>query len=217
MDVQPSQESVSTMRIASFNCHGLKSSIGYVTQLASNHHVKYVCEHWLLPKDIPTVWETFQDMGKTAFLNSSVDPLVPLHGRPYGGTGFICDISDGFSFKFEECESGRLCGLLVYKNEKLVLTVYGVYLSCDDRMADTMECYMETLDRLQSLLDSSDSSVPAIITGDMNTCLPQSKLLRNEWYRQRPFSRRSALLYEFLSENELCVSNYAFHQSVDYT
>ena len=101
--------------------------------------------------------------------------------------------------------------------EKIVLTIFGVYLPHNDYTSVSVECYLETLDQLQSLIDSSGNSAPSNIVGDMNTCLPKGASLRHEWYRQRPFSKRSALLYNFLVDNELCVGNYAFKQNVNYT
>ena len=174
-----------------------------------------MCEHWLLPKVIAVVRNIFQGTGKMSFFKSSVVPLVPLSGRPYGGIGFICDLRDGYSYKFEECDSDRLCGLHVFKNKEPVLTIYGIYLPFDDHTTDTMESYMEILDKLQCLIDSSAAKAPVIITGDMNTCLPQVKTMARNWYHQRPFSRRSGILYEFLCENKLC--DFAFKQDINYT
>ena len=185
--------------------------------MANCHNVTFVCEHWLLPKDIAVVKNIFKGTGKMSFFKSSVDPLVPLSGRPYGGIGFICDPRDGYSYKFEECDSDRLCGLHVFKNKELVLIIYGIYLPFDDHTTDTMESYMDILDKLQCLIDSSAAKAPVIITGDMNTCLPQVKTMARNWFHQRPFSRRSGILDEFLCENELCVGNFAFKQDINYT
>ena len=75
----------SDIRIASFNCHGLKSTMEYTAELSSENHVTFLCEHWLLPNGIHTICDAFNKLGKTSFFKSSVDPLVPLRGRPYGG------------------------------------------------------------------------------------------------------------------------------------
>ena len=108
-----------------------------------------------------------------------------------------------------------LC-ILIKSSTDLVLTIIGVYLPHDDQTVSSMECYMETLDRIQSVLDSKNNSAPVLIVGDMNTRLPQGKTLRKDWFRLRPFSKRSGLLYEFLGENELFVGNFAYKQAVDY-
>ena len=45
---------------------------------------------------------------KDAQLISSVDPMVPLRGRPFGGIGFVLDKSDGYSFSPQACHSDRI-------------------------------------------------------------------------------------------------------------
>ena len=39
--------------------------------------------------------------------------------------------------------------------------------------------------------------VPIVILGDTNTVLPESVYLKDKWYTQKPFNKRSFLLYEF--------------------
>ena len=76
---------------------------------------------------------------------------------------------------------------------------------------------MEVIDNLQCLLESRKSTAPVMIVGDMNTGLPQKPRISLDWYKNRPFSKRSLLLYDFLCENELCVGNFAFNQDYSYT
>ena len=54
------------LSVTTFNCHGLKSSADYVIQLSKQYQITFVCEHWLLPKDISTMKDTFKTIGKTA-------------------------------------------------------------------------------------------------------------------------------------------------------
>jgi hypothetical protein len=74
---------------------------------------------------------------------------------------------------------------------------------------------MDALNELQGCLDSV--SGPCFILGDFNTRLPQSAVLKGNWHKSKAFSKRSALLYNFICENELCVSNFSFNQPVNYT
>ena len=73
MDISESNSFSVDLNISTFNCHGLKSSMGYMTESVKKHHITFVCEHWLLPSDIYTVSDTFKAMGKSAYLRSSVD------------------------------------------------------------------------------------------------------------------------------------------------
>ena len=56
-----------------------------------------------------------------------------------------------------------------------------------------------------------------MVLGEYNTTLPQSTILRDNWYHSRPFTKYSFLLYEFLTENELIVANFDFNQNIKYT
>ena len=80
-----------------------------------------------------------------------------------------------------------------------------------------MELYMDTLGQLQCLIDQSDSEVPIIIMGDFNTVLPDTESLTEKWFCRKPYNKRSGILYEFLVQNDLCVLNFLFRQSVSYT
>ena len=85
----------------------------------------------------------------------------------------------------------------------------------DDRRVLSNECYLETLNELQSYVDQGDS-VPTIVVGDFNTRLPQSLTLSKKWYKGK-FSKRSAVLYDFICDNAFSVANFNFSQSVNHT
>ena len=53
--------------------------------------------------------------------------------------------------------------------------------------------------------------------GDFNAALPQSNQLTENWHRLSPFNQHSILLYDFVSNNSLVVSNFDFSQDVNYT
>ena len=88
---------------------------------------------------------------------------------------------------FEDYDSDRICALKVYQAEKLILTVYGLYMPYNNHCAQQLECYLEILDKLQSLLDSNDNGVPVVIVGDMNTSLPNSRTLKKELVSETSF------------------------------
>ena len=66
-------------------------------------------------------------------------------------------------------------------------------------------------------MESTVDGVPTIIMGDMNTVLPYSPKLSNNWYRLRPFSVQSRILYDFICDQELCVANFLQEQNLNYT
>ena len=137
-------------------------------------------------------------------------------GRPYGGIGFLCKKTKGLTYRILPCESDQIMVLQVIINQKLVLCLLGVYLPYDNSTLIQTEAYIETFDYLQSIIDSL-AGVPIVILGDTNTVLPESVYLKDKWYTQKPLKKRSFLLYEFVSQNNLCTATFMFEQKVKYT
>ena len=108
-------------------------------------------------------------------------------------------------------------GIEVIVGETVVLTVYGVYMPYENYSYEQMESYLETLDKLQIMLDTGKNNSPVIIVGDLNTRLPQSPDLNKLWYKSKPFNHRGYVLYNFLIENDLMVTNFNFPQVINYT
>ena len=205
----------SDLKMCSFNCHGMKSSMDYIVDLTKEHNVVFLCETWLFPKDIVNVSEYFKTLNRTIFMKSSIDPTGTIHGRSFGDIGFLCDTTGDLSFKVECCND-RLCMLSIFKDKVLLANIVGVYMPHNDNTRDSLENYLVMLDNLQSLMDNIEPEVPTIIMGDMNTT-PCGNKLNNGWYRQFPYTKRSGLLFDFLQVNELCVANFSFRQNVNFT
>ena len=204
-----------SFKIVPFNCNGLKSSISYISKLLVKNDIIFLSEHWLQVGEISSVIGIFSD--GVCFLKSSVNPEVVLKGRPYGGVGFICRMLPGIIYKQIECHSDRIHGIQIISNHKVILTVYSVYMLYENHSKEQLELYMDTLDKLQSMLDDSSAKTPILHVGDVNTVLPQTTELNNLWYKKRPFSYRSYLLFEFLYENDLIVANFHFTQDKNFT
>ena len=185
--------------------------------LCSKSDIVFICEHWLSTGELGRITYT-EFPSYWVHLKSSMDPTEAAHGRPFGGCGFLCKkfTDQDVSYRPINCDSDRLSGVEVVRDGKTVMSILGVYMPFDDHSARCKEAYLDTLIELQSLIEKSES-VPCMIVGDFKTRLPQTDTLNAHWYRARPFSQRSALLYDFCSENELTVSNFQFSQAVNYT
>ena len=73
-----------SLKFASFNCKGLKSSIGDVVSLCENHDVIFLQETWLLPHDMHLLQNIHCEFHGDGI--SSIDTTEGiLLGRPYGG------------------------------------------------------------------------------------------------------------------------------------
>jgi exonuclease III len=76
------------LRICTFNCRSVKSSIGEIHKLCESHDIVFLQEHWLLPFELELLSSIHSDF--FGFGTSAVDINVDLLiGRPYGGTGVL--------------------------------------------------------------------------------------------------------------------------------
>ena len=166
------------------------------------------------PCDIYHVQKSYTDDGFLCSLKSSMDPEVVHCGRSFGGVGFICKKLNNISYKSIDIDCKRISVIQLCNANKAILTIIGVYMPFYNGSHEQVEQYLEMIDLLQSVLDSYAQEMPVMIVGDFNASLPQQALLNVNWYRQRPFNKHSVLLYEFMSENSLIVSNFSFTQSI---
>ena len=104
-----------------------------------------------------------------------------------------------------------------YIRVKLFLLFLGVYMPYYNASKEHYEMYVETLDKIQVLIDSYAKDSPIMMCGDFNTVLPQHSLLRHSWYRQKPFNEYSLLLYDFMCNNNLITCNFNFEQPINFT
>ena len=205
------------LTLSILNCHGLKTNLGYVKDLVENNNVNFVCEHWLASHELSTVRSMFEEDNKWCHLQTSMDPMQSIKGRPFGGLGYICKHLPDTAYQILNIDSDRVCVLQIYYKGNISVTIIGVYLPYHDGRAEQVELFIDTLCKIQSLLDQFGESAPVIVAGDFNTSLPQADRLKHNWYNCRPFNRNSALLYNFIEDNDLIVANFLFEQNVNYT
>ena len=115
-------------------------------------------------------------------LVSSVAPNIDLKKRPYGGIGYICKKSCDTMFKAMQCDSDRVLGLQISVNQHRVLSLIGVYLSCDSHGAQHMELYLNTIDHMQNMIENCPSVCLTFLMGDFNTVLPEAETIPENWY-----------------------------------
>ena len=142
----------------------------------------FLCETWLKPIDIGIIKSELLKQNYWCTLKSSVDPEVVLEGRSFGGVGLICKNIPGISYVPINIENERVCALKLVSNSKVVLTIIGVYMPYYDGSVNKISLYSETLDEIQSIIDTNDPS-PVLLVGDMNASLPQTQELKHQWYR----------------------------------
>ena len=205
------------INVFSYNCNGFNGCIDEViSELEKNSSIAFICEHWLQPYELSNITELLNGYGLTTYLKSSIDPEEHLVGRPYGGIGFIYRKKTGLNFKCVDIDNERICWLKVLKGGKVLLNIIGVYMPYLNGTVEQIGLYSETIDKLQAIIDECNGT-PIMIVGDMNASLPQSNELSRNWHKQHPFTSHSLLLYDFICDNDLYVSNFQFSQMCNYT
>ena len=82
----------------------------------------------MTPHEISVYSENFKNNNMWVNIKSSIDPEVTLTGRPYGGIGFIAKKLDNIIYKPISVDSDRVIGVQIVSGDKVLLTVFGVYL-----------------------------------------------------------------------------------------
>ena len=202
------------INIINQNCQGIKSNICYINSLLEHEcNIMFVCEHWLKPSELYDVQSTFSRQGMWSNLKSSIPAEAVLQGRPYGGTGFICKTIQHCTFHDVPQEDGRISVIEVLNNNRVVITLIGVYLPYFH--SESTPLYSETLDKLHGIIQNFTS--PFILLGDMNAQMPHTAQLSSQWYKSKPYNNHSMLLYDLVCDYEMTSANFQYKQSVDYT
>jgi len=198
--------------ICSYNCNGFKGSVSYIENLCQRHDFTFLSETMLQSSDQQVATSCFGDNFWTSFTWSDNVSV----GRPSGGLAFILKRNDMLTYSRISCDSERIMVININDQHKsAIFTLVGVYLPANLGTITNRNSYIETLNILQGVLDNIHN--PYTVVGDFNASLPIHKLLSTCWYKTRPFTPHSKILYDFLYDNELSVGNILYPQHVTYT
>ena len=205
-------------KVCCFNCNGYKGSQAYVDELIKMHDITFLSGHWLRQNEIRLVNEKLSKSSDKYWscLKSSIDSEIDLTGRPFGGIGFICKQYDGVYYKEIECDCDKISVIQICDNTGVKTAVFGIYLPYWTGTSDQIELYVEVLDKVQQIIENHCEGVPIVIMGDMNTNLPCESVLKQYWYKSRPYNTYSEILYNFVANNDLYVCDFLQDQIVDY-
>lgn len=211
----------------SFNCHGFKHSADYVCDRLRDCNVMCLSETWLMPHEQNVIKNTIMSRMNMAeqdccvFVKSGMSDIdIPSYtGRPFGGVAVICKTNGQVSFQELETSCNRILPVGVYDLSgnlvQIIVSVYMPYYKQSD--IRQTEAFIATIDDLQNMIDRYAMSTPIRICGDFNAQLPQGDKLHRTWYKEPRFTKHSAILYDFITANDLKVANFMFRQSSSYT
>ncbi len=152
------------LRIVTYNCRSIKSSLSRVQKLCLDHDVILLQETWLYSHNLDFIHSVHKDFyaGGCSSIDSSQQVIT---GRPYGGLAILWRhaIAESVVFKYF---SNRIVGVELDKGGHKVL-ILNVYLPYDDNTQDGLEEYIHHLGVINSIVqDASTSEV--LVLGDYN-------------------------------------------------
>ena len=117
--------------------------------------------------------------------------------------GWYCDC---LCFSMLPCDSNRICPVLITdKKENPLHIIVNVYMPYFDKSKKSQtDLFIDTLDSLQSFIDSYSGLAPIKLLGDFNAQLPTQKVAEKYlWERKGCFNKHSKLLQDFICANSL--------------
>ena len=155
-----------SLRIMSYNCYGLKSSLVNLYELCEQFDIIFLQETLLFKHELPVlsnIHPEFEGMGISAIDDKS----NILTGRPYGRVAILIRKLLRPVCEFEFYDDTRMIGLEVkHLNERLYfINVYLPY-----QCPDNYDVYADYLGKISAIVEDCHSTKIAII-GDFNAAV----------------------------------------------
>ena len=179
------------LRLCSFNCRSIKSSITEINHLCDMHDIVFLQEHWLLPHELNLLANLHDDFFGVGF--SAVDTSIGmLVGRPFGGTAILYRKSLATIIKIVNTSSWRITALLLHSQVGPVLCC-NIYMPTDYGTTDCLDEYMDMCSKISVLYADNDAAF-LLVAGDFNCDVN---------------SRFYYMFSQFCHDNQLICSDYA--------
>ena len=174
------------LKITSFNCHGIGSSIDTIRQLTDEFQIVMLQETWLYSDEFTKVSQISDTFQSFSLSSMTLDDKL-LTGRPHGGLSIMWNKSLSNIVKTIQYDDTRIIGMEMQSNDftLLFLTVYLPY-ECDMYYDD----YCFYLSKLQCIIDSANTPY-IFILGDFNVDIQSTSMFGAE-------------LIDFCDNNNLC-------------
>jgi len=159
---------IMAVKMCSFNCRGLQSSVHELQLLSASFDVICLQELWLLDSELGILNNIVT--GMHGFGVSPMDASSGfVRGRPHGGVGFLC--KDNLLTNASVVYTGNQWSVALRLTNVLgdTLTVVNVYLPCDKY--DNVDKYFDCVGQLSAFVADLDSKY--FIVGDFN-CDPRT-------------------------------------------
>ena len=184
------------LKVASFNCHGVGTSIETIRQLTTEFEIVFLEETWIYSDEFAIVSQISDEMQSFCLSSMSLDEKL-LSGRPQGSLSIMEKKSLSNSIKIIQYDDSHILGIELQSNNftLLFLTVYLPY-ECDQFYDD----YCFYLSKLQCIIDSAKTPYIYIL-GDFNADIQATSIFGAE-------------LIEFCNNNNLCFLDRNFYHLI---
>ena len=162
------------IRLVSFNCRGLNSSLKELQEICDVAKIICLQEHWLSKQQLVTLSTIHENFKSTGASPLDAEQTL-LTGRPYGGVAILWHNSLDAMITIINLNDDWMCGISVNTGTKKFI-ILCVYLPYECR--DNLDKYIFCLSRLVSVIDACDSSSVYII-GDFNNDIRKGTLYTN--------------------------------------
>jgi hypothetical protein len=135
--------SQSQLRICSFNCRALKSSIKDVISLCNDHDITFLHELWLLPSELSMLSSIHKDFyGYAWYVSSRYYSRCALTGCPYGGTAVLYCKHLAQSIKVVASLESHITCFILSSDHGSVMFV-NVYMPTEFNDVDSFESHID--------------------------------------------------------------------------
>ena len=96
------------LKVTSFNCHSIGTSIETIRQLATEFEIVFLEETWIYPDEFAIVSQISDEMQSFSLSSMSLDEKL-LSGRPHGSVMWKKSLSN--SIKIMQYDDSRILGI----------------------------------------------------------------------------------------------------------
>ena len=192
------------LRVCSYNCRGIKTSIEEIQKLAEESDILLLQETWLFDFELTflaTIHEDFYGKGISS-IDSESQGLV---GRPHGGLAILWRKSLGKICKLVDFEDTRLMGIELCNEKDCNMLLINVYMPvCTQENREDFAFYLTKLD---SIIRGHSTPYVAIF-GDFNANITKNGAHGHKFGQD---------LIQFSQEENLFLSDVDFLPNDSYT
>ncbi|KAK2172077.1 hypothetical protein NP493_994g00006 [Ridgeia piscesae] len=176
--INPNTNTFTTLKHIGLNDKGFKQSSLYIAELLYDADTVRISETWLRPGELCIIKHALMNTPALNVLNdghiviyakygmTTTDPCYV--GRPYGGVAVACKQRKNMQCTELDFMSDRIIGVKVCNNSDIVEIILCVYMPFYNGEAHQTDCYAETIDMLQSVIEQFGAICPIHIISMLN-------------------------------------------------